>query len=213
MHVLGVTGDVEYPEQLSLRRENRRRGAAEDGVGIQVVFPALHQHRPVLHQGGTDSVGAPCRFTPLHPGLQEDLLRLLQKTETAGGVENQSRVIGQQHQAFAVGDQLRQGVHLGLGQPAQAGHLFLTFVQQCAVNAMGRVDPAVVEPRGAALPGAGDDFRYPARRVLPLFEKQGARGFRVGSQGLVFAHRLALSAPEPGVARRRECRILRQLTG
>ena len=106
-----VAGDVERADHLAMRIEDRRAGAGQDLVGIQVMVRPMNHHRLLLGQRGADRVGAFAALGPADAGHERDARGLLEEIAVAERMQDQAFLVGQQHHAVGVGDLLVQRLH------------------------------------------------------------------------------------------------------
>src|SRR5215510_2108879 len=57
-------GNVQHPQQTSLRIEDRRARATQPGVTAAKMLGTVHENRPAIRDAGADTV---CAFDPLRP--------------------------------------------------------------------------------------------------------------------------------------------------
>jgi hypothetical protein len=106
-----VARDVEHAEQLARRVGNRRCGAGQEGIALQVVLGAMHDDSGAGGQRGADGIGAAPLLVPDRAGAQRNAGRLVGKPGVAQRVQQHALRVGQDDHAVAVTDLLAQKFH------------------------------------------------------------------------------------------------------
>jgi len=153
-----IGGDIEHPEQLPIRPEQRASAATEEAVLGEEVLIAEHLYFALLGQRGTDGVGALARLTPAGATAQKDTLGMAGEPLITTGGQNGPLTVTQQQATGATGQQLgKQRQHEALEAGNQRPVLLLTgrqlpLGQQVQIGALLAAQPLMQ----AALPGTLD---------------------------------------------------------
>jgi len=180
-----VAGYVQHPQALAVRVHDRYRRAGEDAVRGEVVFATAYLQRTAFHQRGADRVGAHAGFVPAHARHQRDTASLVQEAGAAFGIQDPAILVGQQHDAAAVGHLRRQAFQFGPGLPPQP-FAALPQLAQAAIGQRFGIGLRVHQQAMAlaALPRVQDGVGHRAHRRRTAFEETapGTAQARVGSK-------------------------------
>src|SRR5580704_19743489 len=108
-------GNVQHPQQTSLRIEDRRAGATQPRVTAAKMVGTMHENRPSIRDTGADTV---CAFDLLRPDAAQPytpVLELVGLALVAAMVDGDSVTIAQENYVRLRTDNRMEAVYLFLG--------------------------------------------------------------------------------------------------